>query len=342
MSHVIRFLSAIVAVILLTTAVGATDYAFSNGYWYANGQAHTRTQYYQPGYGGCCGYYYYSYTPYYAPAAPAYAAPTTTYSDADWRTKILDLAIARDKAILGERAKALEQTYYLDAISALGLKGNFAIQGYGQHVAYGTGYQSHQSQPYFATQASTIYGYTYHDLAKIYGDTDLMQLYQTAGRLTDNAQKFGNEANGNFSALVNSAAEQRARQLEILAKAEAFARGMRALEEKKVVIENRGSGFVIPGVPQVPNGPPAQVPVNEAGLQQLGAIMQAKCGDCHSGAVVKGGLDLTQWNSFDRSRKGKIWERLIEQNPEKMMPRAKDGGPGQRLSREEIALFLSN
>lgn len=362
----IRFIGLICLLLATATAV-ASDYTLGNdGYYYNSaGNAFVRSQYYQAACNGRCGYYYFTYSPYQAPyqapvaAVAATVTPAAVYPAADWRNKLIDLATARDAAILKERAGALEHQYYLDAVSALGLKGNFTIQAYGQAVNYGTNFSAgvpysqsagvpYSQAAYFAPQASTLYGYTYNDLTKIYGDTDLMQLYQTAGRLTENAQKFGGVANDNFAALVDKAADQRARHLEILAKAQAFSQAMKSLEEKKVIIESKGSGFgpapqplpVNPVQPVAPVAPPLEQA--DRGLEQLGNVMAAKCAACHSTETKKGGLDLSQWLDFSKEKKRSVWARLVTPDQDKMMPRTKDGGPGVRLPPEEVQLFLAN
>ncbi len=163
--------------------VSPGGYTYRGGLWYYGTQAYTRHLYTQPGYYSY-GYYYqpYTYYKYFAVTAPAAAVPN--YTDPGWRAKLLSIAAARDKAELSIRKGAVEHAEYMEALNALGLKGGFAIQGYGQHVSYPANYPSGMN--YFNNSAfvgsygangNSLYGYNYS------GMVDYKVMNPTAGYL---------------------------------------------------------------------------------------------------------------------------------------------------------------
>lgn len=313
----------LVFLLLLVTSPVFAGYTYRNGYWYDGEQAYTQNRFYQPGYNGCCGYYYFTYTPYYPPAVAAEAP----YKAEGWRDTLL-------KGVLNERKNAQEQTYYMDAITAFGIKGVNITSPVPSQTTYG--------QAFFAPQASTVYGYTYHDLTKVYGDTDINQLYQAAARQAENSQRYAAEGNNNFAALVDQAAKDKAkfaeilaRSNEIVAKGQAFALAMKSLEERKIVIENKGSVSLPPIVP-------AEAPRMSEGLLKLSALFGQDCSGCHNAVKKNGGIDLADWRNFDSGTKLKVFNAVSNPDSGKRMPRVEGGGAGRQWTNEEAKLLLTN
>ena len=346
--------------------VNADGYAYKDGLWYYDNVAYTQHAtwhdgyYYNYGYGYAYqpGYYTYTYSRYYAPQ------PTLSHKDPGWRAKLLDIAAARDKAEAAIRKDAHEQKYFLDAVKALGLEGNFHWDGYGaappgynpavstSHGGYGNALQLGAH----GALGNTIYGYSSYSIANLYGDVSLPQLYQQAARLTANAQDLAKQATGDFSGLVGKAADDRARALEILAKAQAAKDVLQALEGKSARIEKKETVFkVMPGAdngggggdvqqptPAPPGGlsataPPQPQQTSRAKLRDL--LIRQDCISCHQGAKAAGKLDLTNYAALDAATKRAVVARVVTEDETKRMPRTAAGGPGRQYSAQEAALL---
>jgi len=68
----------------------------------------------------------------------------------------------------------------------------------------------------------------------------------------------------------------------------------------------------------------------------VGQILGARCASCHSGEKLSGGLDLSQWPTFDLARKRSVLERIRTSDLGKRMPRLADGAVAEKLSDAEI------
>lgn len=351
----VRFVGSVLVLLAASIAM-AGDIVTINGQQFVRSQVWTGNRY--------C----YSYAQYTPPAyvAPAYTAPAAYVAPTpeDPVIALIGLAAARDKAVLAERAKIVQYQGFASAVKVLGLDGNFRVEGYAPNVAYGganfaQSYQTYsQAQPFLAPQASTVYGYS--SQANFYGEFDINAAVQSYARTVQQSQTAGSQAVTELGSVLDQELGRRtkilealAKEREIRAKGDAFAAAMKALEEKKLTVTQSGT-TTIPQqqgpqqfVPQpIPVGP-ATAPANPGAiradtLEQLGDLMAAKCGDCHNATTKKGGLDLSGWLSFDQAKKASITQRVVTNDPEKQMPRTKEGGPGQHLSAEEIKLFLSN
>jgi hypothetical protein len=347
-----RFLALVLAITVVPGPTLAGGYTYRGGYYYdAQGYAYTKQQFYQAPtyYNGCYspGYYYTKYV--YVPSAPAYAAPAVP---SDWRTKLLEIAEYRDKLIGQERKAAIEQQAFMEAVGALGLRGNFRLQSYGQPVSYGQGSYLADTFQYGAhgAQGNTVYGYTYKDVASVYGDTNLNVLYQQAARLAQNAQQLGSQATGDFSGLVQQAGDNQARVAEILAKGQAAAAAMNAAGAGgRATVTRSGFSFKsTTGAEVEPIAPPQVLPDRgnrpqaNGGRAAFEALAVKECATCHNPEDPKGKFDIYQYPAMDKDAKAKVVARLITTDPAKHMPQLPEGGAGRQLSKDEIALFLQN
>lgn len=310
---------------------GYATYQGDSYYWRGN-DAYTRSLVTQPGYYQN-GYYYapqsyyqYSYHHTYKEAA------LPKYTDPDWRSKLLDLAAARDKAEAKIRQNAFEQQYFREAVEALGLQGNFRWNGYGQAPPYAdSGYgQSTYSG------GSTVYGYSVSKITDLYGDASLSVLYQQASRLAENAQRMGAQATTEFQGLVTQEGTNRARVAEILARGQAAQEALRAAEGSSARIVEKSSSVKVVPKGQVPFMPP----VTDAMPPEWAPHAQEQCGSCHMGAEKKGGFDLSDFPTMSAEQRLSVVARLITSDPAKMMPRSTDGGPGHRLTAEQLRLWI--
>lgn len=334
------------ACLLGVVCAASADYTLgAGGYYWNNGRPYTRSQAYQNGYyaNGCYhpGYYYYQYSEVYN-----YSAPAVTHKDADWRTKLLELAAQRDKFEGSIRKDAAEQKYFLEAVEALGLKNNFRWESYGISP-YGQNYKAYGGVDYgrlqlgeYGANANTLYGYSYNSIAQLYGDTDLATLYQQAARLADQSQKHGSQATTEFQALVEKEGHNRTKVAEILAKGQAVQEFLRAIEGSGVSVSKQELKFRIEkdehGKPQVLKQE------NPDAFKAWRAHAEQKCASCHNNTTKKGGFDVTSYPTMNLDQQISVIERLVTKDQTKVMPRNKDGAPGHRLTPEELKLWLLN
>lgn len=307
-------------------------YSASDGYWWKGGYPYTRQWVSSPGY-YYCGIYYqgssyweYSRAPYTPPAK------TTVAYTADWKSKILEVAKERD-----------DHNAYLQSLKVLGLPlppdqgpvppglpfvmnrggyGGYSLSGYGSSVSLGT----------YGASGNTLYGYSYNALKDPYGTTDLNALYQQASRLVQGAQGLAGQGHAEFNDLVKQAGSNQARVAEILAKAEAAAKALKAAEGPAVTQEQRSSvSFnVQPTMP--PADPPGKVTTQAWKLSAAN-----KCASCHSGAKKEGGLDINTYPSMTPEQKAKVWLRLVTPDKNKRMPKG-----GDPLPPTEVQEWLKN
>ena len=331
-----------VCVLLLSAAVslatdweGFTDangYTYQNGWWRKDGLTYYRyqTQTWVPGYWSNCCYnpgYYASNVTY-----KQYVAPVS-YKDAGWRGKLLDLATQRDKAEGDIRKGQFEHAYFLEAVDALGLKGNFRIEGYGTAAPYPTGSLQLGS---YGVSGNSVYGTSYNTIASVYGDTNLNTLYQQAARLTENAQTLAGQANTEFSGIVKQSDEGHARIAEILAKKDLAGEIIRSLPTPQSRVETRQFQF---GSAADTTARLTERMTNYDAFQRVAT----KCASCHSNGVRKGGFNVWDYPRMTIEQKGKVLGLLLPNAaPEKAMPRGKDGGRGEPLTQEEFQVFAGS
>jgi hypothetical protein len=327
-------------------------YTFRNGYWYRGNTpyyANAQTAYsYVPYYSyGQTYYYQQPYTYYTYEQAPAETYTPKASAPANWKSELLKLAGARD-----------EQLGYLNALRALGLPQPLQAPAQGPYQAQAPGYAG---VPY-AMNAQTLYGYSYSTVKDVYGDTNLNTLYQQAARLAQNSQALAGQATGDFSSLVQQEGGNRSRVAEILAKAQAASAALRAAEAAPSAHVTTSASASVTGSSAGVDTTPEVQPSVSAGQQQgysqaapqqgyagqaqqaFGALLQNRCTGCHGGSDPAGKLTLTpqsyaQMSLSDKARL--IWPRLTHHDPQKRMPRSKDG-KATTLTPEELRLFYMN
>lgn len=397
-----RLILAVTALVLLTAGAAQADqyaegyvdsngYTWRSGYWWKADRAYKYERYFVDGYyyvQNCYrywqpGYYAYKYVEYPVARAPAYP-PTVpanlSPADPQWRTKLLEIAAARDKWEADIRRGAFEQQYFKEAVDALGLGGNFRWNGYGAvppypagNLSFGGGYTA---GGYTATvplngvlrygagfqvggygaNASTIYGHSYRSVADLFGDTNAALLYQQANRQTENAQRLSGDAAAAFMALVQQDGKNRANVAEIIARGDAALKVIQSLDgparsEQKTI--EYGTGGVPPVAPVAPPNPAAQ-PIQPippatgaappASTRREFEVMFAQdCGSCHGAREPKGGFNLAAYYGMTPEQKrDKVWVLLVSPDKDESMPRLKNGGPAPQLPPHKLLLFAQN
>jgi len=262
-----------------------------------------------------------------------------------WRTTLLNLVAARDRAEARLRESANEQNEFIESIRALGLEGNFSWSGYGSTPTYASGAGEYGAtnpnlgapllnqlgipgmtgyQP-FAAQGNTVYGF--NQFSSNYGNVDLASLYNQASRLATQAQTLAGQAAVDFSALITDHGTHQAEIAKILAQADAAA---------KVLIAAKGDltpsaqprTFVLSGTVS----PQGEVTVQPYGITSSSSYSSTTIGDpqlaamgsqlvavapqviinrcvvCHSKENASGALDLSEvasWGVEQRNEWGK-------------------------------------
>lgn len=329
---------ALKLLLLFASSLSASEYTFSNGYWWSGGKAFTRSTVSSYDSRGCL-VHSYQYTPYVAPAA---SATNITHETPDWRTKLLEIAEQQKKSEAKLRQSAEDHAEYMQAIKALGLGGSGSGYTTVQSVdAYGYSQRS-------APQGSTVYGY--NEISDIYGNVDLGELYQSAIRLAEGSNRYGAEATSGAQKLIDQFGDRAqgllSQQLaiaEINAKTAGVTNAARAIgdaikAESRLHLEKRTEKTPQPPQPQPHTGgspildePAAKV--NES-FDNLTALVNAKCFTCHGGKTTEAGLNLTDLSKLDDKAVEKVLARVTSANPEKRMP------PGKPLSPDELRLFF--
>jgi mono/diheme cytochrome c family protein len=325
---------ALKLILLLASAASASDYTFSNGYWWKDGQAFTRSLVQTYDARGCI-VNSYKYSLY---SAPAPSVLNVTHETPNWRAKLLEIAEYREKSEAKLRASAIEHQEYMDALKALGLKGSHG--GYTTTSIDAYGYSQRT-----APQGATVFGY--NEIADVYGNVDLGELYQSAIRLAESSNRYGAEAtNGtqklidNFGDRAQGLLSQQLAIAEINAKTAGVTNAARALgdaikAESRLHVEKRTVGPQSPPAPPQPSSSPIlDEPTAKDSLNDLASLVQVKCFSCHGGKTTEAGLNLGDLTKLDEPAVAKILARITSANPEKRMP------PGKPLSTEELRLFF--
>ena len=369
-------LLAALAVALVSVPAWADDgYTYRDGYYWRDGHAYKREQHWVAGstYYSCGqwyqnpGHWAWKYVEYPVAHKEVYKEPAVSHKDPDWRNRLLDIAAARDKAEAETRKGAYEQKYFLDAVNALGLTGNFRWEGYGAAPPYpaggvglaaGYGHAGAallplnglytQSSTYqlggYGVNASTVYGTSAKYLADAYGDTNLNQLYQQANRLAENAQKLGGQATTEFNSLVQQEGTNKARVAETIARAQALRLLAEALDGPAKTFTQTQSVEVKPAADHKADGGGE----GDGRQRQAAAIRErfeaswaASCAACHTGDKAKGGFTKEVFLKMSRQERMKdVFPLLTTPDPDKLMPRAVGGGPGKRLTDDEIKAWM--
>lgn len=352
-------MKTVIALALLAASATASDYVFRDGYYWRGSQAYTR--YSQPTYSyhNGCRYqttsYYYTPVDHKEPVKETYKAPEKptlpSVTDENWRAKLLEFAGQRDKWRADLKASALEHNEFMEAVKVLGLEGydgeyvpRYATSpyGFGSTGGYGVktsgygGYNTYKKEFYFnplADQGNTVYGYSYSNLADVYGATDLQALYQQASRLTENAQSLAGNANSGFQSLVDKEGDARARVAAILAKAQL----LRSLDVPEKTVETRTQSFSAGNTAQ------SQAVIDRmqhGGAADLQSVITKNCVTCHSASTPQGkselfpdGVNMEAYAGFTYPQRQQVLLSVLQGK----MP--KNGTP---LGVSDLALFVGD
>lgn len=356
MNPVRKMMTAFMAVALLCVfaQVSSADYSYRNGYWWSGGQAFTRQKVYINPYTSCGRTYYANYYWKYTPVAgvtqgsAGYNSGSVSSSEDNWRARLLDIAKQRDQYEYKARTSALEHNEFLEALDALGMKGNFGpLQNYGYAPGYAhitrnysdvAGFQNY-AQGYVqqaGAQGSTVYGYS--AAADIYGDVDLGALYQAALRLAEQSNDYGAQATTNAQALVKQEGHNQARVAEILARGQVASQLMESTRpgpEAHIQLNGNKSSVSAGGGSSGSGSGGPSIQSNTAPLD-LGTVITQKCLKCHGGDKVEGNLNFTDLSKIDGAMGREILARIISTDAETRMP------PTEPLAPEEIMLFFQS
>jgi cytochrome c553 len=311
-----------------TMVASASDYVFREGYFWKDGVPYQRyrTRYCSRG----CYYYRYSYR----------RVPVVSSKTPDWRAKLLDIASQRDRFELNNKKSALEHNEFLEAVNALGLSGNFRVNGYGAPVQYAQGLAASGIQQPFAEQGTSVYGYSYSTLADVYGSTDLNVLYNQAGNLAKDSLALGDRAVTGHRALVQEEGHNRARVAEILAKAQL----LKAADTPSAHLKQE---FNFRGTVDPETG---KVDLEEADMRprydaQASAVFKAKCNRCHNAnskagksTIFPDGVDMTKFYAFSPKQQNHVLQVLRSGK----MPKSVDNAPAEPLSLSELSSIIKS
>lgn len=261
------------------------------------------------------GYPYRCYTPAYYQTYVAQVVAVPTPSDPNWRTGVINALYQKNKM----EADSADYSLALQALTGAPLG-----QAYGGPVA---------------AQGSTVYGeyargYNSANPLQAYQQTNLETLFSMSNRHVENSQSLAGQAQGGFLQAVNAANLGNERVATILAKVELL-KAAEPPETKRIGQETRShSGFQGSSQQQRQYAAPPTAGAS-AGLASLGKLMATKCFSCHSGETIKGGVDLSQYPTFDETAKQRVratihWDDQPDES--KRMPRSPDGGLGEELS----------
>lgn len=344
-------------------------YTYRDGFWWQNGYAHQREAYTTGG-----GTYCYNGRWYATAGVTAYRynrvpvatkteyvkepAPAVTYADPDWRVKLLAIAEQRDKIEGTARKAAAEQRYFLEGVKALGLEGNFRLDGYGTSPYPGGGYGYGYAVPtngifthslqygLFGVNGSTVYGAGLKSVLDPYADSNLATLYQQAQRLAEGSQKLAGDATSQFGGLVQQEGANRARVAEILARGAAAEKLLQSIDgpprTETQTFEFRAGGNRPPIPKAEPEAEPKRSAPNGSGRAAFEAAWKADCAKCHTGSSARGKFTLAAYDAMTPAQKRAVVALLVSPDADRMMPRAPGGGPGRYLSAEKVRLFMDH
>lgn len=297
----------IVALMLLTSPAVASDWVYKNGYWWQGDQPYLAQRVYQ---NGC---YTWKYT------------KLPTYKDPDWRSKLTDVIVTREKYAAQAKASALEHAEWQEAVAALGQ------ESYSVRYAQGYGYGSNVVAP-AVQQGHSIY--TEAQSINLYNPSNLDVQWNQADRHVERALGIGSEAMNGFRETLREAYSQDATAKERVAAIYAKAELLKAADTPEVTIKKYTTAS---GASNIASG--ASSASRDADII---TTIQNKCVNCHNASEPKGGIDMTKYLAFDANTKAKIQAAITNPDPEQRMPLKKEGDafvPGEALSFDELVLF---
>lgn len=316
--------------------VNSAGYTWRDGYWWLNGQAFTVKTVPNCYTSGGRQYCNTPTTTYVAvPTAQAPAATTITQQDisnGNWRTKALELAKQQDAAANAQKAQEAEQAAFAETMRMLKLNNqSVATDGYATGL-YQPGYVAQGYSQYPATQGTTLYGY--REVADVYGNADLGQMFNSVMRLREQANNGETKLTSEAHSLASEWGAAASRIKEIEAKGIAAAAALSATSPPQTLM-----------VKPLCTDKPAPATLGLSGTNiaklTLDAIVHTKCASCHSAEKKNGELDLTRLSELTGDQRKKMLARIIHPDPQQRMPLGKDHQPGAALSADEVAVFYS-
>jgi hypothetical protein len=286
-------------------------YCYRNGYWYYGQGRDAYTRYWVNPYYYCNRYYpgYYYYNFHHTDCDTC----IPTHKEVGWRTRILEIAAARDKDIRESRD-------WSDAIKALGLPA---------YAAVSTGYSYSHGFPY---GGSTVYGYSYNKASDFYGDSaiNLSAGFQSLARLADSQQKGTAQIAADLADILNQDGASRERVAAILARGQATSQILNNLESARSTVKER-IDLTVPGTAGASTS--TSMTANEDQLWEKSAT---QCLQCHNAQKKQSGIDMTQFRAFPTAKQLHIVSRiLLPPNHPQHMPK-----DGPQLSPEEVSLWV--
>lgn len=337
-------------------------YKFNDGYWWKGNWAYTRAwkpYTYCDSYGCCHRGYRWEYYKHHE-----YKAPAKSQDDKSWRQGLLELKREKQRFEGHALRSAQDHREYIEAIKVFGLDAEpYASRARNLAPDAGSAYkilgEFNQVITPVAAQGKTVAGY---DLfAEDDRLVDLKILYNQVANNVSSVIDLNGRAVDSHIALVQLESDKQNERAALKARAAAaieFAKALNTPGSKtetnlSFMLQQREDGTIIM-TPQPGNGAGGEIDVDagagldgagggleftEADQQALMGVIQRRCVSCHNPDNAKGGLDMTQFLALDGDAMETIIERLETDDPDLLMPRAANGGPGEPLPFGEILLF---
>lgn len=321
----------LIAVVALLVCAEATfaGYTYHNGYYYRGGYGYSR--WYQPGYYSYGyyyqPYYYYQYEPYapaYTPTAPA--APAAPAYSSDWKNEVLKYARTKD-----------DTDAFMKALDAMGYRPKPAA------APGAAGYYAAPAQG--ATVIGTPVGYSMKTIQETYGGLDLNQGFSSAARLVQNAQALSGDGLKDLTGVLSQAGNNATRVAAALAEGAArsrIAESTRLAPSSRTATTTAGVAVVTAPAQASATAGTAKVVDKALSDDFMKRLAVPKCASCHSGATLKGGFDVTKYPQLTVEQTAIVIRYITSKDPKKRCPKAADGGPGVRLTLDEVDEFVHN
>lgn len=322
------------------TYAGDYTYNSSNGYYWKDGQAFTRTRVKTWVWRGNCRYAQWTYQ--WDKVGGVYSLNSQTEG---WRSKMLEIAATHKKYQDQMAASANEHQEFLETAKELGITGivnnynNFQPQyanaggQYGGGGGYGGQGGEQYAMNYMPTaQGATLFGY--REVADIYGNVNLGELYSRALRLREQSAGYESLANKDTTQMLDNLGARAAAIEEMRTKADLItklAESIKAESTARVVRE-----YYTIATQKAEKVIKAKVDIGT----QLMSIMTNKCVKCHNATKQNGGLRLDDLSFVTDAQTKSIIARIDHVDPLERMPLEDIDTPGIPLSADEKAVFF--
>lgn len=288
-------LVAVVALLGLVPAAEAGSYVLgADGYYWKDGVAYKDHGYwYQESYTAytysSCGCYKYPYTAWRWKWYYDYRPVQLDARKVD-RRDVIALAAQRDKAVLGIAA---DQSYVAGTVSLireLGLSQNFRLPNYGDGVFVGRRYAG--AEVYGKPLDQRVVEFSQTESVDAFNTIDLNLPFQQQGQALKQLGELLGISDANFSARLGQGIAG-AREIAVVKENGRIAvELLKASQPSAVKVETRVFGTVKGG-----NGPAAEpIPGPAIASRPTFASVAKTCVQCHSGAQLNGGFDITTYH----------------------------------------------